>query len=137
MADEPIGPLDRSGGAPLPQQLCDVKALAALDSASAGAVWRLAQPGRQLDANLVRLLPDEHIDTHVEPDLDVLLYVVAGDGTLDTPLDRQPLTEGSLFWLPHGSTRAVTAGKGGMCYLTVHRRRPGMRIQTRPTPGTI
>ncbi len=133
MADAHIGPLDPSG-TPVPHRLCDVRALTDVDPTSAGALWRLAEPGRQLDANLVRLPPDGHIDTHVEPDLDVLLCVVAGDGTLETTLGRQPLAEGSLFWLPRGSTRAVTAGKDGISYLTVHRRRPGMRIQTRSTP---
>ena len=133
MTDAHIGPLGPSGAA-VPQLLCDLKELAAVDPAPAGAVWRLAEPGRQLDANLVRLPPDARIDTHVEPDLDVLLCVVAGDGILDTAVERQALTQGSLLWLPHGSSRALTAGKGGMSYLTVHRRRPGMRIQPRPTP---
>ncbi|MCQ4084450.1 hypothetical protein NGB36_28710 [Streptomyces sp. RB6PN25] len=127
MADARIGPHD-SAGAPLPQLLCDVNALAAVDPVPAGALWRLAESGRQLDANLVRIRPDERIDTHTEPDLDVLLLVIAGDGTLGTTNDPQPLTVGSLAWLPHGSTRSLTAGKDGICYLTVHRRRPGMRI---------
>jgi hypothetical protein len=34
-----------------------------------------------------------------------------------------------LLWLPHGSTRSITAGPQGLAYVTVHRRRPGMQIR--------
>ncbi|MER6622521.1 MULTISPECIES: hypothetical protein [unclassified Streptomyces] len=116
---------------PLPRVLCDTAALAALDDASAGALWRLAEPGRQLDANVVRIPPGHGVDTHREPDLDVLLLVLAGHGTLTAPDGPRPLPAGTLTWLPHGSTRSLTAGPEGLTYLTVHRRRPGMRIQRR------
>ncbi|WP_030412656.1 cupin domain-containing protein [Streptomyces sp. NRRL S-1448] len=121
-----------AGDAPVPRVLCDAGALtarAALDGAPAGALWRLAEPGRQLDANVVRIPPAGRVDPHTEPDLDVLLLVVAGDGTLLRTDGAHPLGEGSLVWLPHGSTRGLVAGAGGLGYLTVHRRRPGMQIR--------
>ncbi|MFF9216867.1 hypothetical protein [Streptomyces viridosporus] len=121
--------------APLPRILCDTAALAALDDAPAGALWRLAESGRQLDANVVRIPPGQRVDTHREPDLDVLLLVLAGDGTLTAPDGSRPLSAGALAWLPHGSTRGLAAGTEGLTYLTVHRRRPGMRIQRRGTAG--
>ncbi|NSC20220.1 hypothetical protein FM076_02925 [Streptomyces albus subsp. chlorinus] len=130
MNDPHTGPRDPAGG-PVPRVLCDTAALAA-DCAETGALWRLAEPGRQLDANLVRIPPGGRIDTHVEPDVDVLLLVVAGDGSVVTAEEAQPLTPGTLLWLPHGTARALTVGEGGMSYLTVHRRRPGMRIRPRP-----
>ncbi|MFE6686446.1 cupin domain-containing protein [Streptomyces sp. NPDC057743] len=131
MADTPhTGGPAASAGDPVPRLLCDAQELAAADPARTGALWRLAESGRQLDANLVRVPPDGCIDTHVEPDLDVLLYVVAGDGTVDTEQGRQPLAEGGLLWLPHGSRRSLTAGRNGLAYLTVHRRRPGMQIRS-------
>lgn len=117
-------------GAPVPRVLFDTGTLEALGPASTGAVWRLAEPARQLDANIVRIPPDQRVEPHVEPDLDVLLLVVAGGGTLITSDGHSSLSEGSLTWLPHGSTRGLVAGKQGMSYLTVHRRRPGMRIQS-------
>ncbi|CAM5260504.1 hypothetical protein [Streptomyces griseomycini] len=124
------------GDVPLPRILCDTASLAALGDAPAGALWRLAESGRQLDANVVRVPPGQRVDTHREPDLDVLLLVLAGDGTLTAPDGTHPLPAGALTWLPHGSTRALTAGPEGLTYLTVHRRRPGMRIQRRdPAPG--
>lgn len=115
---------------PVPRVLFDTGTLEPLGPASAGAVWRLSEPGRQLDANVVRIPPERRVETHAEPDLDVLLLVVDGDGTLVTPEGPSPLGQGSLAWLPRGSTRGLVAGERGMSYLTVHRRRPGMRIQT-------
>ncbi|MGW8064065.1 hypothetical protein ACVV2G_17765 [Streptomyces ziwulingensis] len=110
--------------------MCDLAdLLPSGDDPSAGALWRLAEPGRQLDANVVRIPPAGRVDTHTEPDLDVLLLVLDGGAALVLPDDRRPLRPGALTWLPSGSTRAVLAGPDGVTYLTVHRRRPGMRIQ--------
>jgi quercetin dioxygenase-like cupin family protein len=95
-------------------------------------VWKLAEPGRQLDANVVHLPPGQHVGTHAEPDLDVLLLVVAGDGVLVTAGQARHLTSGALLWLPRGSVRGLSAGLDGMSYLTVHRRRPGMQVLPAP-----
>ncbi|MDP9612539.1 quercetin dioxygenase-like cupin family protein [Streptomyces demainii] len=114
--------------------LCDVRALAGEPRESSGVLWKLAESGRQLDANLIRLPAGEHIGTHAEPDLDVLVLVVAGDGVMHTPEGALPLAEGGLLWLPHGSTRGITAGPGGLVYMTVHPRRPGMQIRRRSDP---
>ncbi|CAM5449812.1 hypothetical protein GCM10010329_34470 [Streptomyces spiroverticillatus] len=95
-----------------------------------GALWRLAEQDRQLDANLVRLLPDAAVPAHVEEALDVLLLVMEGEGRLDggtTP--PQELRPGGLAWLPRGTPRALTAGPRGLTYLTVHRRRPGISVR--------
>lgn len=120
------------------RMLCRVRALTAEPSAAAGTLWKLAEPGRQLDANLIRLSAGERIGTHAEPDLDVLLLVVAGDGVMDTAEGPQPLADGVLMWLPHRSVRGITAGPEGLAYLTVHGRRPGMQIgrRTGPDPAT-
>ncbi|MER5447517.1 hypothetical protein ABT065_18070 [Streptomyces sp. NPDC002764] len=117
---------------PMPTPLCDIDALAAAAPtvSATGMLWKLTESGRQLDANLVRLAPGRHIAPHAEPDLDVLVLVVSGAGTLGAGTEGEPLplVAGSLFWLPHGSTRSITAGDDGLAYLTVHRRRPGMQI---------
>ncbi|WP_329111860.1 hypothetical protein [Streptomyces sp. NBC_01353] len=118
----------------MPRVLFETATLETLDPATTGAVWRLAEPGRQVDANVVRIPPERSVDPHTEQDLDVLLLVVARDGTMVTSEGTCPLSEGSLAWLPHGSTRGLVAGKRGMAYLTIHRRCPGMRIQ--PASGS-
>ncbi|MFD1663090.1 cupin domain-containing protein [Streptomyces caeni] len=136
-------PEDNVPAAPVPLPLCDVRAPTEPAGNPAGALWKLAEDGRQLDANLIHLPPGQRVGSHAEPDLDVLLLVVAGDGVLDTAQGRQRLAEGALFWLPHGSSRSLSAGEGGLSYLTVHRRRPGMQIRRPdrtavrpPQPGT-
>ncbi|MFG1905641.1 hypothetical protein [Kribbella sp. NPDC048928] len=117
---------------PTVRVLADVRELVEDSAVPSGARWTLAEPGRQLDANLIHLPAGHQVDTHTEPDLDVVLVVVAGDGAIGTPDGVQTLAEGNIAWLPHGSTRSVTAGTDGLSYLTVHRRRPGLQIKQRP-----
>jgi quercetin dioxygenase-like cupin family protein len=104
-------------------------------SLPAGVTWRLSEPGRQLDANVLNLAPGQTIGTHAEPELDVLLMVVAGTGSVDTDGGAVTLSAGEVLWLPRGSTRTLVAGAGGLSYLTVHRRRPGMQIASGPPAG--
>jgi quercetin dioxygenase-like cupin family protein len=117
-----------------PRVLCDTRALAEAPPVPAGVLWKLAESGRQLDANVVRLAPGGRITAHTEAQLDVLVLVVTGSGLLGdgTSDATEPLAEGALVWLPHGASRSITAGEAGLTYLTVHNRRPGMRIGARP-----
>jgi quercetin dioxygenase-like cupin family protein len=121
----------------LPEQptvriLADVHELVDDSPVPSGARWTLAEPGRQLDANLIHLPAGQRVDTHTEPDLDVVLVVVSGGGTVATPDGEQTIADGNVVWLPRGSTRNITAGNNGLSYLTVHRRRPGLQIRKRP-----
>ncbi|MFF2848261.1 hypothetical protein ACFVT5_18355 [Streptomyces sp. NPDC058001] len=100
----------------------------------AGAVWRLSAEARQLDAHVVRLGPDAPPVAHVEPDLDVLLYVTGGSGWLTTGGSRQDLVPGSVAWLTHGMARTLVAGGEGLSYLTVHKRRPGLAVRSSAAP---
>lgn len=117
---------------PVVRILADVRELVEDSPVPSGARWTLAEPGRQLDANLIHLPAGHQVDTHTEPDLDVVLVAVAGDGSIGTPDGAQAIAGGNIAWLPHGSTRSVTAGADGLSYLTVHRRRPGLQIKQRP-----
>ncbi|WP_405693041.1 hypothetical protein [Streptomyces sp. NBC_01185] len=95
-----------------------------------GALWHLAEQGRELDANVVRLPPGAEVGEHQEDVLDVLLVVLAGGGRLRTGggdvLDLAPMT---VTWLPRTSRRSLEAGPDGLVSLTVHRRRPGLMIK--------
>lgn len=117
---------------PVPRILADLHALAGDATVESGARWKLAEPGRQLDANLVHLPAGRRIERHQEPDLDVVLVVVAGSGVFGTADGAQQVAAGNLVWLPHGSVRDLTAGAEGLSYLTVHKRRPGLRIKSGP-----
>ncbi|MEU2183096.1 hypothetical protein [Streptomyces thermolilacinus] len=102
----------------------------AMPADQGGTLWRLPVQERQLDANVVRLAPGAEVAVHVEPDLDVLVFVVSGQGRLETGGGAEPeaLEAGCVVWLPHGARRGLAAGAHGLDYLTVHRRRPGMTI---------
>lgn len=100
--------------------------------ARAGAAWKLAEAGRGLDANLIHLPAGDSIAAHEGPELDVLVHVAAGSGTLSTAEGELPLTAGDVVWLPKLSVRGFTAGAEGMRYLTVHTRKPGLQIGERP-----
>lgn len=126
------GPAHDPAPTPVPRLLCDVQALTELEQTSGGALWKLAESGRQLDANLIHLPAGEHVETHAEPDLDVLLLVVSGHGSMHATNGTIQLAGGALCWLPHGSTRRISASGDGLTYITVHRRRPGMQISRRP-----
>lgn len=112
--------------------LADVHELVGDALVPSGARWTLAEPGRQLDANFVHLPAGRHVGTHLEPDLDVVLVVVAGGGIVGTPDGEQVIADGNVVWLPRGSSRNLTAGDSGLSYLTVHRRRQGLQIRSRP-----
>ncbi|MEW2619128.1 hypothetical protein [Streptomyces sp. NPDC048106] len=122
---------------PVPRLLCDARELAAEPPVPSGVLWKLAESGRQLDANVVRIAPGGRIAAHAEARLDVLLLVVAGDGVLGAGAQEEarPVAEGALVWLPRGSTRSISAGERGLTYLTVHGRRPGLGITARPADG--
>jgi hypothetical protein len=142
--ESPDVPVIETEGIPV----IDAAALLADAGPAARVLWALSGP-RDLDANVVRLRPGERVDTHVEPELDVMLVVLHGDGRAGgaaseaapeaapeaaLPGDDHgvPLRPGVLLWLRHGTPRSLRAGTAGLGYLTVHRRRPGMRIGMRP-----
>ncbi|WP_326605119.1 hypothetical protein OG930_23400 [Streptomyces sp. NBC_01799] len=107
--------------------LDDLLATAAPDRR--GALWQLAEQGRELDANLVRLAPGGEVGEHQEDVLDVLLVVIAGSGRATTGAEVLELAPTTVLWLPRTSRRALAAGPDGLAYLTVHRRRPGLTIK--------
>lgn len=123
---------------PSPSLLADLDwCLAQAADDQRGALWRLAEPGRQLDANLVRLPPNATVEAHTEHDVDVLLLPIAGHGTLTSEEGDVALATHTLTWLPRGARRSITAGPGGLAYLTVHRARTGLRIQLPTDPQAL
>jgi quercetin dioxygenase-like cupin family protein len=103
-----------------------------VDPERTGALWRLRGPRRQMDANVVRLLPGGTVAEHVEAQVDVLLVTVAGGGR--ATLDGEPveLAPGRVALLPRGARRSLEAGGEGLTVLTAHRRRRGLTIGPAP-----
>ncbi|MCH1884013.1 cupin domain-containing protein [Agrococcus sp. ARC_14] len=127
-------PDDTASATTAPRILAHTAALtaSASDPDERGAVWRLAEPTRHLDANVIAVPPHASIDPHAGPSEDVLWHVIAGSGTLATDDGDVALSPGAIVWLPRGSKRAVIAGDAGLRYLSVHRRKSGLQIGSRP-----
>jgi hypothetical protein len=79
--------ISRLSSTALPRILADTSQLISADGGpgdAAGAVWKLQLRQRDLDSNVIRLHPGSGIDSHLGPDLDVLLLVLDGSGQLGT-----------------------------------------------------
>lgn len=108
--------------------------LAATDTTGpSGVVWSLPHGG-DLDANVVHLGAGDAIGAHVNDEVDVLISVVAGRGVLTVADTTVQLRPGVLALIPRGHRRGVAAAGDGITYLSIHRRRPGLTIGTRPGP---
>lgn len=92
-----------------------------------GAVWNLPHGG-DLDANLVRLEPDDDIGEHVNDELDVLLFVQSGTGHVRLGDATLQVAPEHIVLVPRGARRSIAAGPAGLTYLAVHRRRDPLDI---------
>ncbi|HZT66910.1 MAG TPA: hypothetical protein VFA11_14070 [Acidimicrobiales bacterium] len=86
-----------------------------------GAVWSLPGAG-DLGAGLYLLGPGESVPGHVNREADLLIVGVTGSGTVRVEDRAVDLAPGVLVHLAKGRRREVTAGPGGVSFLTVHRR---------------
>lgn len=131
--------ITKLAGTPLPRILLNTNDVAAETGApgASGAVWNIPVRERDLDSNIIALPPGGTIDAFAGPELDVMIHVLGGTGTLATERGDVDLVPGALLWLPRRSRRAFTAGPGGLRYLTVHQRRQSLLLQpTRRANGS-
>ena len=115
-------------------------AAAALDEATAtpragGPVWGHASD--DLNATLLEWSAGAGPAEHVNDERDVLVFVVDGSAKLDVDGAERELVSGEAVIVPKGARRTITAGRGGVRYLSVHLRRPPLQIRTatRPAPA--
>jgi quercetin dioxygenase-like cupin family protein len=95
----------------------------------AGAIASLV--GADLNVNLVRLLPDDYLEAHINTEVDVLLVGIAGAGIVELDGGDESLDAGSAIYVPKNMRRAIRAGSQGVTYLTCHRRRGGLMPTSR------
>ncbi|WP_166971621.1 DUF2249 domain-containing protein [Brevibacterium atlanticum] len=127
--------ISRRASTPTPRVVLDVAEItdAARPAEPAGSVWQLSPQQRGLDANVIALEPGDEIREHVGPDLDVLIHVLTGAGTLETETGSIELTPGLIVWLPRRSQRRFIAdAEAGLRYFSVHQRKQGLTITARP-----
>lgn len=117
----------------MPQMLVNTEELVAeAHHDAAGAVWKLQEQDRDLDSNVIALPAAGTIQEHPGPDVDVLIHVLTGSGTLHTAGEEIALEPGALMWLPKGARRGFTAGHSGLRYFTVHRKRQALTLKPPP-----
>lgn len=97
------------------------------DSAGqAGPVWGIAS--EELNATLLEWRAGDGPAEHVNAERDVLLAVLAGSVVLQTDDDERELVAGEATIIAKGLRRKISAGRHGVRYLSVHRRRPPLQI---------
>lgn len=92
-----------------------------------GPLWGMASS--DLNATLLAWPPRHAIEEHVNPERDVLLIVLEGDGVARVDAVEQHLARGQALLISKGTSRAIEAGAAGIRYLSVHLRRHGMQIE--------
>lgn len=101
-----------------------------LSRSGTGPLWGLASA--DLNATLLAWPSGHVIAEHVNAELDVLVIVLDGHGSAVVDGETHEVTTGSALLIPRGARRRLTAGGGGLRYLSVHRRRPPLQIQATP-----
>jgi mannose-6-phosphate isomerase-like protein (cupin superfamily) len=108
----------------------DEGAVDLLGRSGSGPLWGMAST--DLNATLLAWPPMHEVAEHVNEELDVLVLVLDGRGTATIDGEAHDLATGSAILVPRGTRRRITAGKMGLRYLSVHRRRGPLQIQTTP-----
>jgi quercetin dioxygenase-like cupin family protein len=108
---------------------CDLGAVSV--AGGDGVRWSLPHCG-DLDANLVSLGPGSVIESHRNDEVDVLVYVQSGTGELAVDGESHAVKGGWLVLVPRGASRSIRASNRGLVYLSIHRRRDGLQLGTRP-----
>ena len=99
-----------------------------ITGAGTGPLWGMAS--HDLNATLLSWPPGHELVEHVNAHLDVLVIVLGGGGSAIIDGEAHELTAGSAILIARGARRRITAGDGGVRYLSVHRRRGPLQIQT-------
>lgn len=122
--------ISKTAATTVPKRLTNLtETAAAAATGTGGVLWKLDATDRGLDSNVIALTPGQVIARHRGAEVDVLITVLSGTGTLGTEGEPVTLAAGDLIWLPRRSEREFTAGPDGLVYLTVHQHRQSLVIE--------
>lgn len=108
--------------------------LEVLDSSTAsGALWAFETD--DLDCSLVNWKAGEGVVDHINSEVDVLIIVLQGDGTLTIDGSQFDLALGFAALIPKGATRSISGGPEGLAYTSIHKRRKRL-MPTDPSART-
>lgn len=114
---------------PLIERLAADRLGLACRSVTGGPVW--GQASDDLNATLLAWGPGGGPAEHVNDERDVLVFVVDGSATVTIDEEARDLVPDDAVIVAKGRRRKITAGAGGVRYLSVHVRRPPLQIDTR------
>ncbi len=119
---------------PLIEQLASEEALSTLANSATrkgnGPIW--GAESEELNATLLSWRAGEGPPEHINSERDVLVVVLAGSATLSTDDEERELACGEATIIAKGRRRRISAGRSGVRYLSVHRRRSPLQISRAP-----
>lgn len=119
---------------PLIERLLTEETLIARGDAEAtngsGPVW--GAESEELNATLLDWHAGDGPAEHVNDERDVLVVVLAGSAIVRTEDDECELVAGETTIIAKGRRRKISAGRHGVRYLSVHRRRPPLQVARAP-----
>lgn len=124
-------PMNLSSASAQPTHVVQLGEMLNADPAGDGVHWSL-DAASDLNVNLAHLDTDSRVAPHTNPELDVVIIVLAGTGTLRLDGTDHDLAPHILALAAKGTERSITAGPSGLTYLTVHRRRGPLGITSSP-----
>ena len=95
-----------------------------------GPVWGVAT--EDLNATILEWPSSAGPGVHVHNERDVVLAVLAGSVEIELDGGVRRAAAGEVVVIEKGSSRRISAGPDGVRYLTVHRKRAGLAIKSRP-----
>jgi quercetin dioxygenase-like cupin family protein len=96
--------------------------------AGPGPVWGMA--GNDLNATVLAWPAGHEVIEHVNAELDVFVVVLEGEGVFTIDAEPHALRAGQAILIERGCARSIRAGTGGLRYLSIHRRRGPLQIDT-------
>ncbi len=94
-----------------------------------GTVWTL-EGSEDLNANLVRFPSGEGVGEHVNKQVDVVMVGIDGSGTVTVDGEKHHLAAKSMVFVPKDARRSVKSESDEFAYLSIHRSRGPLRLDT-------
>ncbi len=101
-----------------------------LAAAGTGPVFGMAT--EDLNATVLAWPPGHEVTEHLNAELDVLLVVLEGSVVVTVSGREHSASAGHALLVRRGARRRIRVGAEGSRYLSVHRRRGPLQIETAP-----
>lgn len=94
-----------------------------------GTVWTL-EGSEDLNANLLRFPAGTGVGEHVNEEVDVVMVGIDGLGTVMVDGREHHLSADGMVFVPKGAHRSIRSESDGFAYLSIHRCRGSLRLDT-------